>query len=345
MKSRLLSRRSLETLAGSSSLPGLISALTKTAYRKPVEDALARTTGMDCIDEALRDDLVNTLGKIKKFYPERAGELVAILLRSYDVYNLRAILRGLSKNATAAEILATLLPVGELNPAILSALAHASNPRAAVDQSASMNLVFSRPLLALRAEYPGAETPEMEAALMQWYFRTAIIELRDGSGSDKLLCSALQLDADLDNLLVVLRLAYAPAERKLASSRSGSRDVERLFVGPGRLGFDLLERTASQDTLEAAVRLLAGTPYASLLEAGLDSFTRSGRLSEFEKQLVNYRLGWMTGMILKDPLGIGVVLGYVALKINEIGNLRWIGYGINLGTEPKAILLELVYPP
>jgi vacuolar-type H+-ATPase subunit C/Vma6 len=38
-------------------------------------------------------------------------------------------------------------------------------------------------------------------------------------------------------------------------------------------------------------------------------------------------------------------LGYVALKINEVGNLRWIGYGINLGTEPKAILLELVYPP
>ena len=41
MKSRLLSWRELETLINIDNLQGLIAALTKTAYRKPVEAALA----------------------------------------------------------------------------------------------------------------------------------------------------------------------------------------------------------------------------------------------------------------------------------------------------------------
>jgi vacuolar-type H+-ATPase subunit C/Vma6 len=63
MKSRLLPRRELETLADKGSLQGLIAALTKTVYQKSVEAALTRTTGMQCIDEALRNDLVNTIGQ------------------------------------------------------------------------------------------------------------------------------------------------------------------------------------------------------------------------------------------------------------------------------------------
>jgi vacuolar-type H+-ATPase subunit C/Vma6 len=47
-------------------------------------------------------------------------------------------------------------------------------------------------------------------------------------------------------------------------------------------------------------------------------------------------------MIPKDPLGIGVVLGYLALKLNEIRNLRWIAHGINSGLPVKIIRSELV---
>jgi vacuolar-type H+-ATPase subunit C/Vma6 len=37
----------------------------------------------------------------------------------------------------------------------------------------------------------------------------------------------------------------------------------------------------------------------------------------------------MAKSILKDPLGIGVLLGYLALKLNEISNLRWIAHAIH----------------
>jgi vacuolar-type H+-ATPase subunit C/Vma6 len=66
-------------------------------------------------------------------------------------------------------------------------------------------------------------------------------------------------------------------------------------------------------------------------------------LSEFEKQLRHSRLEWMSRLISKDPLGIGVVLGYLALKIAEVNNIRWIAQGINLGLKPSAIRAELEF--
>jgi vacuolar-type H+-ATPase subunit C/Vma6 len=45
----------------------------------------------------------------------------------------------------------------------------------------------------------------------------------------------------------------------------------------------------------------------------------------------------MAGQTKKDPLGIGMVLGYVALKVNEVNNIRWITQGINLGLKAEAV--------
>ena len=82
MKSRLLSRRALETLAETTSLSGLIAALAQTTdYRKPVEAALTRASGMDCINEALHLDLSSTLDRVRSFYRDRVtADWVAIVL-------------------------------------------------------------------------------------------------------------------------------------------------------------------------------------------------------------------------------------------------------------------------
>ena len=67
-------------------------------------------------------------------------------------------------------------------------------------------------------------------------------------------------------------------------------------------------------------------------------------MSDFEKQLNRFRLRWMSRLISKDPLGIGVLLGFLALKINEISNIRWIAQGISLRLKVDAIRTELEYP-
>ena len=341
MKSRLLEPRELRALVESHTLPGLVAALTQTAYRKSVEVALTRASDMDCIMHALRIDLVSTLGNIKTFYHDDAGQMVNIVMRTYDLQNLKAVLRGLDKNVPPSEILSTLLPVGELKYSTLVELTRAPRPRGAIDMLASMNLPVARPLLRLRAEHPGARVADMELALDQWHFQEATDYLKKHFRTEEVLLAALKLDADITNLLTAIRFAQSPEERKMLDQQTGVQKIQQLFVGPGRLPFALLERAASQDTVEAAIDLLTGTVYEESLQAGLRAYSRLGRLSDFEKSLERYRLIWMRGLIARYPLGIGVVLGYLALKINEISNIRWIAHGINLDLKPEAIWADL----
>lgn len=341
MRSRLLSRREMELLAEAGTLKGFIAGLTKTAYRKAIEAALAHASGMESISQALREDLSDTLGVVRHFYSEEAEENVALVLLAYDIQNLKAILRGLSRNVSARDILIALIPIGMIDYRALSDLAHAPHARAAVDLLASMGLPLAQPLIELRIELPGADISRMELALDQWLFRQAGKFLKETSQQKSVLSSAFNLEADLINLLTVLRFVHAPHERKLLQEWLGKEDLELAFVGPGKIAFTTLLQAGSQDTLEAAVTSLAETPYGPYLRAGMESFTRSGRLSDLEKQLRHFRLIWLSQQIARDPLGIGVVLGYFALKVNEIGNLRWIAQGINLGLDSKAIRSEL----
>lgn len=343
MKSRLLARPEMEALAQVGSLSVLINALTKTAYRKAIEAALVRASGLDCISEALSRDLVETLGHVRRFYGGREAEMVAVVLRAYDVHNLKTILIGLSKQAGPGEITAALLPAGELTPALLSGLVRAPEPRAVIDMLASMRLPMAQPLLELRAERPGAGIFEIGLALDQWRFQQAYAYVKSAFRSTGLLSSALDIEADLINLLTALRFAYAPAERHVLRRRLGTDDLGHLFVGPGQLPFELLARVGGQDDLQSAVDILTGTPYEASLREGVEAYRRSGRLSDFEKHLRCFRLRWMAGLIIKDPLGIGVPLGYFALKTSEVTNIRWVAQGISLGFDADAIKAELEF--
>jgi V/A-type H+-transporting ATPase subunit C len=342
MKSRLLVWRELEVLAESGSLQGLIAGLSKTAYCKPVESALTRTSGIECVSIALREDLEATLGKLKGFFDGEARELLAIILRAYDAENLKAILRGVSRQASPQEIFSAVLPVGEIDSRVLAELANAPDPRQVIDLLASMAIPLAQPLLKLRVERPGAGTILMEIRLDQWFYRNSFHYLREEELEGSALKSALEMDADQDNLMTVFRIIQSPEERARLRDWLDSADLTELFVGPGKLSFDLLARAGAQTSIGEAVESLSGTVYEVPLREGLVGYAATSRLSEFEKQLQAFRERWAVAMIPKDPLGIGVVLGYLALKLNEIRNLRWIAHGINSGLPVKIIRSELV---
>jgi V/A-type H+-transporting ATPase subunit C len=344
MKSRLLSDRELEVLVNASSLHGLISALTKTAYQKSVESALTRTGGMDCIEDALRNSLESTVGKIRGFYTGSAQKMVAIALRTYDIHNLKTILRGLSKNVPAGEILKSLLPIGELDDNLLRELARLHNPREAIDTLASMGQPLAWPLITLRTERPGAELFELELALEQWHYQEARRSLRTQNRLEGCLAHALALEADLSNVLTALRFAREPEERDRLRDYFDDEKVSYLFIGPGNIAFDVLTDACYRESVAAAIETLEGTALAPALQTGLENYKSSQRLSHIEKQLKRYRLKWMAVQMFKDPLGIGVVLGYIAVKTNEVGNIRWIAHGIDLGLKAEMIREELEMP-
>ncbi len=59
--------------------------------------------------------------------------------------------------------------------------------------------------------------------------------------------------------------------------------------------------------------------------------------------LLRYKLRWLSALIIKDPLGIGVVLGYLAEKDNEISNLRRAARGVQMKQAPELIQMDLEF--
>lgn len=343
MKSRLLSRRDLDGLSDAGSLRALTAALAKTPYRRTLEATLVRLTEREAILEALRDDLEVTISSVRRFYNGSAATRVILLLNAYDVRNLKAVLRGLGSHVTLGEIRSALLPAGTLTHDVLAELAQALSARAAIDMVASMGLPFAGPLLRLRAEKPGATTQEMELRLDQWYFEQALETAQELQ--DETLLNALRLEADLVNVQTVLRLAAMPDEQRALGEWLGTEELDELFVGPGRIAFELLGHAARQESVAGAIEILGPTAYAAPLSAGVEPYRRTGRLSSFERQLHRFRLASYSALIARQPLAIGVVLGYLALKMNEVDNLRWITNATHLGMKPDSIRAELVYVP
>lgn len=343
MRSRLLSRQALEALTEAGTPEGLITALMDTAYREAVEAAVIRLAGMACLAEALRTDLVRTVGRARQFFSGPAGELAGLALRRYDLHNVKTVLRGLARQVSADEIIANTLPVGELRPADLARLARSANVRGAIDLLATWAMPWSQPLLELRARRRGenADTPEMELALDRWRLRESLKAAREADEAAKPLMETLLGEADAANLLTALRLVGV-ADPVTLREHFGVDDITALFMGPGAISLDLLVKAARAASIVEAVAILSTTAYQTMLADALEIYTRTNHLSAFEQALTRRQLQHAAGCLTRDPLGVGVLIGYVALKTNEIANLRAIAQGLSLGEKPERIKAELM---
>lgn len=344
MRVRLLSDEQLKGLAGHDRIGSLIDALVRGPYRLAIESVLARASGYPAVAAALRTDFIQLSQAIRSFYSDRARELAGLVWRRLDVEVVKGLLRGVSQNAAPADIIDALLPAGSLSPATVAELARSADPRELIDRLATLGSPFAEPLVALRSRADAAQVVNMDLALERWHIAGARRAVAPGRGEAGSLSEALDFEADLTNLLTVLRLAHSPAGRRLARARTGERGLRELFVGPGRLSFSRLKRAAEHDDLEQLVQDLSETRYGSPLMQGLPDYQRTRRLSEWERRLLRYRLEWSARLIRRDPLGVGVLIGYLALKLNEMRNLRHIALGIELGTPAPRIRrgLELV---
>ena len=325
MKSRLLGREVLDDLAAASTVSALLNALTRTNYRTAVERALVQFTEMAALQAALRHELVATVNRVRGFFTGKAAMYVCWLIRRYDVDNMKAVLRGVSHQLPAAEILQATLPIGELTTADLTTLAHAEHIGSALDLLATWRLPLAPPLLNAAS----LSLVDLEMALEQWYFQ-AIMSLgkRDGDA----LRQMVLWQADVSNILMVLRLL--PWQREETAVLP--------FIGPGHIAQTTLRTAVQQPTVAQAVEILNHTPYQNSLRQGLSQYGVEQRLSVFERPFRQAQQQQATNYFINDPYGIGILLGYLLLKTTEISNLRHIAQSLQLGETAEVIRLELL---
>ena len=268
----------------------------------------------------------------------KPASLINLLFLRFDLQNIKTILRRLAQGIVEREPLPSILLIGTISSSLLTEIAKTGQLRSAIDLMATLRLPFAKPLLELRQFQPGAAIQQIELVLEKWYFDHAYTVLKENESLESFTANSVKMDADFTNLLVCLRLLHYPEERL----RLGKQAIS-LMVRTGFIPLSLLEKVSYQSDIETAINLLADTPYGKCLQEGLRRYRQSRQLSAFEKQLKRYRLRWKAGLIARDPLGCGVPIGYLALKENEIFNLRQTALLTHLGFKGAEIMGQLEF--
>ncbi|MBI9045741.1 MAG: V-type ATPase subunit [Anaerolineaceae bacterium] len=335
MKSRLLDMVEFNILAESGNIDTFIALLSKTDYQKAVEYALTSSQGMACIPNILRKNMQETVGKIQTFFEGRNLSFIHLILSRYDLENIKAILRNLSKPNPSGIIQDTLMPVGSISENVLNKISHSQNLREAIDMMATFRLPIAYPLIALRADQPGVECVEMEKSLERWHYKKTHSILKENK-IPEYLGNILKIDADIHNLTTILRFVHNPDEKSRLEN-----GIEDYLVSPGTLDFQQLLSAFQQNNLEDFAKVFSQTIFSEALSNAQKTYKNLESLSEFEKQLHQFRIQYAARLMTKDPLGIGVPLGYLALKDLEIKNLRRCALQIHLGYAPAEIIASI----
>jgi V/A-type H+-transporting ATPase subunit C len=269
------------------------------------------------------------------FLNDEADYLVTTLLGRWDVFNIKTILRAKHMHLNAEELRDGLLPAGLLGQVDLDALAMVEDVRAVVDTAVTWGLPLAVPLREGYAEFmKTGELASIELALDQYYVLWASRRLGKRGANARLARKVLQIQIDVGNLVMVLRLQKADAETVAA---------EQFFMPGGAVvGIDLYRELAAMSDIDEVLDRLRGTPYGKILDDVAMLYLEQNSISVFERALEDLLVRKTVGMGRGDPLGVGVAIAYLWAKQNEITNIRIVVKGKAVGMPLDRVRKELI---
>lgn len=310
----LVDRQTYEAMQGQPDVSAVRSFLSPTIYGKRFEDIPADDVG--ALEEALRREWSQSVLRLHRITDGLPREHLEILLGRWEVENLKAILRGKRADIGVSEILATVLPTGIFDEAALAELAQQPSIEAIVDLLTTWRAPFAKPLKAVlkgQRELKGLES--LELALDHYYFRDAVGRLEEGGPDAALLQWVIGLMIDKVNLLTVVKIS-----REGVATPS---QIPHYFVEGGKyISLALYHSIIGAKEQREILELIKKTPYSGVverLEREGEGILLSVRL---ERELERAIMDKVRVMSHFDPLGIGLMIGYLFQKYHEICNLR-----------------------
>lgn len=336
MKSRLLSRRTLEDMIFQPDLDSLISSLEKTPYKEDIIEAKVLYSGVLCIEYALRKNFTKTFRKILDFVKnDEAERYIRIFLHRWDVQNIKTILRGKNVHVTNDEILECLVPAGELDEVTLTELVKQPDVRAVIDLLATWGIVYARPLTQKFHEYSeNGDLAVLECALDKYYFFESLDAVKSPSYNTILIQNILATEIDVVNIKTVLRMVRDHVD---------SEESQKYLIEGGReLPPDTLNQLITLHSVDEVIKKLENTSYRFLADVP-EAAIKTQKISVMEKALEKFLIRKGVSAFSGDPLSVASVIGYFWAKYNEITNLRIISRCKTVDLTDEQLKEELVY--
>jgi len=335
MRSRLLNAAFLDQLMSAADLAKVISLLVETEYAPELEDQLIHGHTTAAVDEALKVNMVATFNKVLGFVNGEAEDLIRTLLGRWDMFNVKTIIRGKHMKLSAEEIEDSLFAVGQFSAVDLKALSSESDVRGVADTLVTWRMPYAEPLRSAMPEYIRTnDLSLLELALDKYYFEWAAGRLAGKGANVRLARRLMGVETDTINLLTVFRLQKADI---------GDMDIQRFFLPGGvNVSRELFMQLAPMSDVDEVLDRLKRTPYGPQLEPVVLNYIEEGSISVFERALEDFVMRKALAAGRGDPLGVGILIGYLWAKQNEITNLRIIVKGKAVGMPPDRMRKELI---
>ncbi|MEJ2661618.1 MAG: V-type ATPase subunit [Desulfobacteraceae bacterium] len=321
MKGSLLTAEDWHFLQNMLTQADFLRYLSGTVYGDLLEPLAGAEMSEAAFSLALYDHFFTQTARLLRTLPKDGKRLLASLLLRYDAENLKAILRGIRRGVSPAQITPLLYPLGALSQLPVESLLQADRISTALDMLSAT--VFHGPLMqALPQSNVQQRLFPLEIAIDHTAFEHLRADVKALSGFDRRkardLIGAL-VDATNLSWLVRFRHVYAI---------SAEECINYLLAGGAHLTIRDLGRLARAPDLRTFRESVPASLKATFVE------------------VVNWeQIQWVVGhwfvdklhsVFTSDPFQIGLPLSYHLLKEIEVKFLECHFYSLALGEPSDA---------
>jgi V/A-type H+-transporting ATPase subunit C len=340
-KALILKKPFYEDLLNQRTLDGVTAMLERTYYKEILNRLSGKYSGSELLEMAAEVHYKEVVNKVGGFSPEDSQPAITMLMRKWDIMNLRTIISAKVSGKSWEAIRPYLVPAGELTPEQLKKLAECEPEK--LYSKVKSTAVGRELLLQSSKKLQGSGSSLEQVFLKALKDAQALTQLKillDSSyynylqegivSSDKdaeLIRSLVAKEIDLRNIINTLRLKRSGASELPA--------VEPHLIHGGKVTKRIVEallKAKSSEEVVSAIRPVFK------LEAGAYS-----PLSELEVALEHSLAREKVRIFYRSPISLSTLVGFLMIKEEEMNNLRKIARGKDYRLTPEEIRPMLVY--
>ena len=332
-KKQILDTSAYEQLLGMESLNQIKNWLLDSPRGMDIQEGIAAKDGSEGLETGLSKHMERTYKRLLDWAGEDAKPLIEAILRRWDVHNIKTLIRGKYAGTSEVELLSACMPACDFTWEELGELAKQSTVRDLVNLLLTWNTNFKRPILKhqeLIANGDREALTALEFALDNYYYELGTTHAEELAQDAEAVIYLLNMEADIANILTVLRLLGLEERDKIKSflingGHLGLATMHNLIYAPTR--GDVLEKLRSTYLGRAISKLEVAQPELSDIERAFHSIVDKFALTAGGD----------------DPLSIGVAINFIWRKQAEFTNLRLIIKSKAFGFSRAQIERELVH--
>jgi V/A-type H+-transporting ATPase subunit C len=326
MSSRIIPEDKLKEMIEASSLAEVVAALETTEYSPYLREMMEERS--EAIERALNRHTADAYREVATMVPLNLKKILVILLRKWDVYNIKLILRGVYAQRSPDDIRADLVSVGELDPSKINELAEARSLEEVV--SNLDGTPYSHLIESLQLFDQTRNLTVLEAKLDNILYEDAWKDATSQPLDENLLALKNYLATNID--VVNLKFVFRAKKDGLSAG-----SIESYLVRGGGLQESLIKGILEVDSVDNVVAALEVTKYYQPVLGAVPEYESTGSILSIELALDGYLVKVGKDISITQPFGIGPAIGYLSMKEMEIRNVRTLARGIEAGLSPDEI--------